>query len=105
MTAPTSRRVSYIHSTRLQQIGDELPSNLGRASLVHSLISSCGLLDDGEEAVEEESAEGEVKMRAKIVEPEVATRQELLSFHDEDFIGSSLLPLRISIPDEHFVDL
>ncbi|GAA5969094.1 hypothetical protein JCM3765_003436 [Sporobolomyces pararoseus] len=90
MTAPTPRRVSYIHSPQLQRVGDVLPSNLGRASLVHSLISSYGLLEDREEGFEGELAEGEEKMRARIVEPEQATRQELLSFHDEDFIDSLL---------------
>jgi len=84
MTATDTRRVSYIHSPDLQKVGDALPSNLGRSSLVHSLISSYGLIDDGQG-----TSDGPGGARAKIVKPSKATRQELLSFHDEDFIGSS----------------
>ncbi|PWN28131.1 Arginase/deacetylase [Jaminaea rosea] len=46
------RRVSYIVSTDLIEASDALPSNLGRSSLVHSLVHHLGLLDistaDGE---------------------------------------------------------
>jgi len=84
MTATATRRVSYVHSPELQKVGDALPSNLGRSTLVHSLISSYGLIDDGQD-----TSDGQGGARAKIVEPIEATRQEFLSFHDEDFIGSS----------------
>ncbi|GAA5915983.1 uncharacterized protein JCM6883_006241 [Sporobolomyces salmoneus] len=86
MVEAPDRRVTYIHSPELQRVGDALPSNLGRASLVHSLISSYGLLDDGE--AEDDVTEG--LAIAKVVEPVRARREELLSFHDEDFIDSLL---------------
>jgi histone deacetylase 1/2 len=37
-------RVSYIWSRELQEAADQLPSNIGRSSVVHDLIDSFGLL-------------------------------------------------------------
>lgn len=38
-------RVSYLWSPSLQRLSDDLPSNVGRSSMVHDLIKSLGLLD------------------------------------------------------------
>lgn len=100
MSGKPARRVSYVHSNELQRVGDALPSNVGRASLVHSLISSHGLLDDGEGEDEGNATRG--YNRATIVAPARATREELLSFHDDELIGPmapSLFPQTISCPD------
>lgn len=75
-----ARRVAYVHSDKLIRAADCLPANEGRASLVHSLVDAFSLLDDGDG-----SREGLV--RAEVVEPELASRSELLRFHDERYIG------------------
>ncbi|OXC68348.1 hypothetical protein AYX13_03051 [Cryptococcus neoformans] len=38
-------RVSYLWSPSLQRLSDDLPSNVGRSSMVHDLIKSLNLLD------------------------------------------------------------
>lgn len=88
----TSLKVTYIHSRDLTRVADQLPSNVGRASLVHNLISNYGLLDDNSTGATENGGE----QRARVLEPVEATREELCAFHDEEFIGkfiSHSLPL------------
>lgn len=75
-----ARRVAYVHSDELIRAADCLPANEGRASLVHSLVDAFSLLDDGDG-----SREGPAQ--ARVVEPERASRTELLRFHDERYIG------------------
>ncbi|GAA6023577.1 hypothetical protein JCM11491_005350 [Sporobolomyces phaffii] len=93
----TPRRVSYVHSAELARVGDALPSNLGRASLVHALISSYGLLDGDRDNDAELTGDG---TRASVVPPVAATRQELMTFHDGEFIAGvdSLLGSETSSP-------
>ncbi|EMS20778.1 hypothetical protein NBRC10512_007630 [Rhodotorula toruloides] len=78
-----ARRVAYVHSDELIRAADCLPANEGRASLVHSLVDAFSLLDDGDG-----SREGPAQ--ARVVEPERASRTELLRFHDERYIDAIL---------------
>lgn len=68
--------VSYIWSEELQRISDQLPSNLGRSSLVHDLHRALGLLDDE---------------NVRVVEPdlELGSRERLVRYHDTSYIGKS----------------
>lgn len=86
--AQVARRVSYIHSRGLTRAADRLPSNVGRASLVHNLTSAIGLLHD--QTVESDT---DNIARAVVVESVPATRDELVRFHDPAFVGQSLLPV------------
>jgi len=92
-----AHRVTYIYSRDLTRVADQLPSNLGRASLVHNFISSYDLLDN-------DTTEGTVnggEQRARLMKPMEATREELCAFHDEEFIGKfahySLPPLYLRL--------
>ena len=68
--------ISYIWSEPLQRVSDQLPSNLGRSSLVHDLHRAIGLLDDE---------------NVRIVEPdlELGSRERLARYHDASYIGES----------------
>ena len=79
---PMARDVAYIHSSALIQAADDLPSNLGRASLVHDLIEALNLLDTGDGG--SESALG---ARARVVQSKTATRLDLERFHDPGYLG------------------
>ena len=87
---PPPRKVSYITSAELTAVSDLLPSNLSRASRVHSLVSAFGLLqvgeDDGVAIGEALGSKGE-RNRAKVVEPEKATQGMLTRYHDKGFIS------------------
>ncbi|GAA5897949.1 hypothetical protein JCM8208_003199 [Rhodotorula glutinis] len=78
------RRVSYVHSDTLTQAADRLPSNLGRASLVHNLIASLDLVDPSASASPQEPR------RARTVASQPATRADLVRFHDSRYIGAIL---------------
>ncbi|POY75128.1 hypothetical protein BMF94_1758 [Rhodotorula taiwanensis] len=78
MSTGVPRRVAYPHSDELLRVADCLPVNEGRASLVHALVDSYSLLT-------ETAKEG----YARVVEPLRATREQLVRFHDERFIGTS----------------
>jgi len=80
------RTVSYVHSSALLQAADRLPSNLGRASLVHDLVASLDLVDPPSAA---DTAELRGLGRARTVLPQPATRADLLRFHDPRYIGPS----------------
>ncbi|KAH6580735.1 hypothetical protein BASA50_003450 [Batrachochytrium salamandrivorans] len=67
---PSSRRVGYIFCNELVAASDSLPSNKGRASLVHSLVKAYGLLD-----------------RMSQIEPEPATHLDLQVFHSSDYVS------------------
>ncbi|GAA6061488.1 hypothetical protein JCM10212_002567 [Sporobolomyces blumeae] len=77
-----SRRVIYLHSDALIDAADALPSNQGRASLVHSLCSAFDLLDV------DQNDPAATTHRATLVEPVQASRTELCAFHDEGFVDS-----------------
>uniref|UniRef100_A0A0K3CGL9 histone deacetylase n=1 Tax=Rhodotorula toruloides TaxID=5286 RepID=A0A0K3CGL9_RHOTO len=74
-----TRRVAYVHSGELIGAADCLPANEGRAWLVHSLVDAFSLVYDSDG-----SREGPA--RAQIIEPERASRADLLKFHDERYI-------------------
>lgn len=81
------RRVAYVYSDELIRAADCLPANQGRASLVHSLADSYGLLASspaGDPARLGEST-------ARVVPPVRATRDQLTRFHDHAFIGKLAL--------------
>ncbi|WVQ82090.1 hypothetical protein IAT38_004218 [Cryptococcus sp. DSM 104549] len=52
----SQQRVAYIWSPELQHVSDDLPSNVGRSSMVHGLIQSLKLLDFTEYLAEEEAS-------------------------------------------------
>ncbi|KAM0748508.1 Arginase/deacetylase [Meredithblackwellia eburnea MCA 4105] len=86
--APSSA-VVYIHSKSLITAADQLPANVGRASLVHNLIHALGLLqEDGEEEEEEGDGPREERKRALVVTSEPATRKQLEKFHDPKFLDA-----------------
>jgi hypothetical protein len=82
-------RVAYVHSKRLQAVSDQLPSNVGRSSLVHSLIAAYGLLSQGldKASLEVDNTDCKGKSKATVVEPEEATRLDLLRYHDAAYVG------------------
>ena len=84
-------RVAYINSEALLSAADTLPSNIGRASLVHSLISSYKLLesDPSHENLNTASQDCIPPPTARIVESKPATERELLEFHDSQYVGQS----------------
>lgn len=90
-----SPRVAYVHSEELIEAANTLPANVGRHRLAHKLIRAHGLLELAAEGDELDQAG---RARAYVVEPIAATREELIKFHDERFVGEyrcardSLLP-------------
>lgn len=90
-------RVSYIWSKQLQQVADQLPSNLGRSSVVHDLIHSFGLLGDDPHSSSGDAPDGSnaperqatVSKRARVVAPlsTFGTREQLLRYHDQTYVG------------------
>lgn len=88
------RRVAYIHQDNLQLSADALPSNIGRSSLVHSLIKSLNLLElvDDDEDIDTSELLEDIKEcsqlpRARVVESEPASRSQLSAFHDTSYLG------------------
>lgn len=79
----TRRRAAYVHSAELVAAADKLPSNEGRASLVHSLVEAFELLEE---------ASGNAADGAVIIEAVAATREELCSYHDEGELQSRKIP-------------
>ncbi|GAA5821558.1 hypothetical protein JCM3770_006823 [Rhodotorula araucariae] len=80
------RRVAYVHSDALTQAADRLPSNPGRASLVHALIAALDLVATDESSSRSHGHEP----RATVVQPREATCEELLRFHDSRYVGTLL---------------
>ena len=80
------RRVAYVYSDELIRAADCLPANEGRASLVHSLADSYGLLASSPAGADGRSVDN----TARIVPPVRATRDQLTRFHDHAFIGNLL---------------
>lgn len=79
-----ARRVSYIHSGSLIRAADRLPSNEGRASIVHNLTHHLDLLHHNNGRPNDDHL-----ARATVVESIPATREELTRFHDPAFVGQS----------------
>ena len=107
--------VSYIWSQQLEDVANDLPSNIGRSSVVHSLVRELGLLDDiDSQVVELPGSDGCVKesderrevstashtpdllesatscRRARVVKPDMTlgTRDRLLRYHSGSYVGS-----------------
>ena len=85
-------RVAYVSSKALLVAADRLPSNLGRASLVHQLINSFNLisLTPNEDAEEDQAEQSSHNNHLIHVNSTPATREELLEYHDEEFVGEQL---------------
>lgn len=77
--AMAPRAVCYVSSPALLAAADALPSNIGRASTIHELIDAFSLL----------SADGDASGCAQLIASAPASREQLLSFHDEDLVGES----------------
>ncbi|WWC89170.1 uncharacterized protein L201_004088 [Kwoniella dendrophila CBS 6074] len=86
MTPPTTPRVSYIWSQELQDVSDDLPSNIGRSSMVHGLIKALELLDE----IIEDKAHIDNHPRAQVVAPDedLGTGDCLLKYHDKEYIDA-----------------
>lgn len=81
-------RVCYISSKKLTDLSDRLPSNRGRSSLVHELVEHLDLIDFGSDGLSQSSeASGAEMNRATLVEPSPASRNDLLKFHDAEYLG------------------
>lgn len=98
------RRVAYIWSEELQTAADQLPSNLGRSSVAHNLITTLDLLQvDGQDRgsthdniqgdqagkVADDGLADDLR-RAKIVHPDARLGNEeyLKRYHDAKYVGS-----------------
>ncbi|WVW84091.1 hypothetical protein I302_106120 [Kwoniella bestiolae CBS 10118] len=97
---PSRSRVGYIWSQELQDVSDDLPSNIGRSSMVHALIKALDLLDD--ETEDGDVNNGEDRNKARIVPPdeELGTEQCLLKYHDQSYIDA-LKKYRASSPPSY----
>jgi acetoin utilization deacetylase AcuC-like enzyme len=69
------KRVAYVSSANLREAADQLPSNIGRSSLVHSLIDSLDLISEDPE-----------KGKAWLVDALPATKKDLTRFHASDYV-------------------
>lgn len=76
-----SHRVGYAYSANYTKLNDLLPSNIGRASLIDDLIRAYNLLPN-----------------CDIIAPSFASKLQLCSYHDQDFIAF-LLGEEIAIGD------
>lgn len=72
--------VAYVWSQEQQSIADQLPANVGRSSVVHSLVRSLGLLEECNGA------------RVIAPDPTLGTRERLLRYHTPAYVGSSMRP-------------
>jgi hypothetical protein len=89
-------RVAYIWSNELQVAADALPANLGRSTMVHNLIRSLDLLDDGSQPAEKDLTECEassgttaIVRKALVVPPdrELGSYRALQRYHDTKYVG------------------
>ncbi len=83
---PAPPRVSYIHSAPLIRTGDCLPSNEGRASVVHNLIAALNLIPNNTPG----SSNPDDLNQAAVIPSVPATPDELARFHDPAFVGKSV---------------
>ncbi|ODO04829.1 hypothetical protein I350_05439 [Cryptococcus amylolentus CBS 6273] len=107
--ATAHRRVAYIWSAELERVSNDLPSNVGRSSMVHDLIRSLGLLDselgyeteENHDDDEEESREipdtdnsGWIRPMARIIppDPSLGTKACLLRYHDKGYLDRLYRP-------------
>ncbi|WWC62139.1 uncharacterized protein I303_104730 [Kwoniella dejecticola CBS 10117] len=93
MASASAPRVSYIWSQELQDVSDDLPSNIGRSSMVHGLIRALDLLER-ESSSSSQSDDGPAFNRASIVAPDehLGTEDCMLKYHDKDYIDALLRP-------------
>lgn len=69
-------KVAYIWSPTLQHAADQLPSNIDRSSMVHSLVHALDLW-------------GEDDTRAAVIPPDptLATAEQLQRYHSPAYVG------------------
>ncbi|WRT66529.1 uncharacterized protein IL334_003488 [Kwoniella shivajii] len=102
MGSESAPRVSYIWSQELQDVSDDLPSNIGRSSMVHGLIRALDLLDieatsvDGNDDLEN----GECSRKATVVAPDESLGMEdcLLKYHDKAYVDALMTSRATSPP-------
>ncbi len=76
-----SARVAYVHSLRLEQLANIGTHPPGRSSVVHGLIRCSGLVEQQQEQSDEYPT-------ATLIAPTPATREELLKYHSQGFVGA-----------------
>lgn len=81
-------RIAYVHSDALRKVADQLPANIGRSSLVHSLISAYGLLGTTGDGLSPDRQEA--SSTAAVIAPESAGKADLLRYHDAAYVGKSI---------------
>lgn len=98
--ARAAPRVAYIHSPHLLHLSTTHTHPSSRAQLVHDLIKAFGYLEfdagsvenkgmgDGEHEGEGEGVGRGRRNKAVVVRSGDASREELLSFHTEAFVGT-----------------
>ncbi|WWC94618.1 hypothetical protein V866_001465 [Kwoniella sp. B9012] len=93
-------RVAYIWSQELQDVSDDLPSNIGRSSMVHGLIKALDLLDD--DAAAKRLTNGDNPNKATVFAPDedLGSEQCLLKYHDQSYIDA-LLQYRATSPPSY----
>jgi hypothetical protein len=100
------RRVAYVWSEELQNAADELPSNIGRSSVVHGLIQALDLLHDDQYRDDSFSGPqgGHKRRRSPGLDPssgrrkawvippdhQLGSRDSLKRYHDENYVGTSM---------------
>lgn len=105
------RRVAYLWSEDMQAAADQLPSNLGRSSVVHDLIRDLDLLDNGgvPRDLERDGRQGDAGrrsggvgargdlLRARVVRPDIQLGNEdnMKRYHDPKYVGPFMRGLRL----------
>jgi hypothetical protein len=77
-------RVAYIWFEQLEELANALPANLGRSSMVHSLINALGLVKRNDLDVAKSD-----DMRATVIAPDLrlGTAEALKKYHDAKYVG------------------
>lgn len=68
---------------------DQLPSNKGRSTAVHNLVESFGLLSSKGGRLAKTHEENHVNL-ARVVRTQPASREDLVQFHDPEYVDSLL---------------
>ncbi|KAF9476814.1 histone deacetylase complex protein [Pholiota conissans] len=82
MEGYTSKPVVYIGSQELAKISALLPSNKKRSMIVHSLVSSLGLMNNPKAS--------ENARRLQVVSPRKASYKDLAVYHTRDYLNAVL---------------
>lgn len=85
---PQTRQVGYACSKKLIQLSDKLPSNIGRAVLVHTLIYAYKLFKSPSATASQKNSSnsGNVLPQCEIVPVVPLTLDQLVQYHDKEFM-------------------